>query len=307
MGLCRCTKYPQMISLGLRRPYRALASLIIPGSFITYCDTTDAELKKNRFGQWPEWSRKWNPDWDHRHPRDVEIKIPAEKQKTIHLIMVRHGQFDLKEKGLTKLGEEQAALTGNRIADLARGCIADHYGRRRIKIARVYHSDVKRAVQTAQIITSKLDPDVSIEVDPMLAEGWPCIPEPYRDPESIQPSKIFTESARVEAVFRKYCHRVTDFKTGDPIENAKTPPGEPGPVDTPADQESEEEYIVLICHQNIIRYFVCRALQLPPEAWLRFRGSNCGVTEIIISDDGRVALEKFADVGHLPVTHHTFH
>ena len=148
----------------------------------------------------------------------------------------------------------------------------------------------------------------------MLAEGWPCIPDPYRDPNSIRPGKLFEESARVEAVFRKYCHRHTDFKKDDHIDKKSPEIGNEAPALGMADgpenddiAETEEEYIVFICHQNIIRYFVCRALQLPPEAWLRFRGSNCGITEIIISDDGRVSLEKFADVGHLPVTHHTFH
>jgi hypothetical protein len=119
----------------------------------------------------------------------------------------------------------------------------------------------------------------------------------------------------VEAVFRKYCHRNTDYKkeekkSSESSEKEAPPVGlaDPGSKPETKDEvETEEEYIIFICHQNIIRYFVCRALQLPPEAWLRFRGSNCGITEIIISDDGRVSLEKFADVGHLPVTHHTFH
>lgn len=278
-----------------------------PAACIAFCDSVDNEVRKKHFGQWHEWSRMWNPDWDMRHPRDPSEKIPKEKLKTVHLIMIRHGQYDLKEKGLTSLGRQQAELTGARVANLASSSISDHYGKRKIKISRVYHSDVKRAVQTMDILKSHLGPQVTVEVDPMLAEGWPCVPEPYKDPESIRPSKLFTESARVEAVFRKYCHRVTDHKQ----KSQSSPPAEKeAPVETSfpeSEKETEEEYIVLVCHQNIIRYFVCRALQLPPEAWLRFRGSNCGITEIIISDDGRVALEKFADVGHLPVTHHTFH
>jgi len=99
-------------------------------------------------------------------------------------------------------------------------------------------------------------------------------------------------------------HRVTDHK-------AKSSKLDTSQANAPAAAESgddaSEEYIVLVCHQNVIRYFACRALQLPPEAWLRFRGNNCGVTEIIISDDGRASLDKFADVGHLPLRMHTFH
>lgn len=50
----------------------------------------------------------------------------------------------------------------------------------------------------------------------------------------------------------------------------------------PGQPEVEHQYELVVCHMNVIRYFVCRALQLPPEAWLRFRGDNCGLTEIIV-------------------------
>ncbi len=283
------------------------------------CETIfdeDTYLKRKQFGMWSQWSRHWDNDWDHRHPRE---KSGADsKGKTVHLIMIRHGQYDLKDKerkGLTALGKEQADLTGKRLADLAQSTISDFYGKRKIRISRVYHSDLTRAAETASIITQHFKDKVEVKEDPMLAEGWPCIPDPYKDPTSIRPSKLHEESARVEAVFRKYCHRHTDFKkeSKEPNSNGEKEAPAVGLADSGANKadppvhETEEEYIVLICHQNIIRYFVCRALQLPPEAWLRFRGSNCGITEIIISDDGRVSLEKFADVGHLPVTHHTFH
>lgn len=89
-------------------------------------------------------------------------------------------------------------------------------------------------------------------------------------------------------------------KSSDNAQGGAHSPAETG-------EDASEEYIVLVCHQNVIRYFACRALQLPPEAWLRFRGNNCGLTEIIVSDDGRASLDKFADVGHLPLRMHTFH
>ena len=276
---------------------------------------SDDDVRKQHFGMWPEWSRQWNDDWDHRAPTS-----PADskrKGKTIHLIMVRHGQYDLntEENGLTGLGRHQAELTGKRIANMSQSSISDFYGERKIIIKNVYHSNLLRAVETARIVGKYLDADVKVEEDLMLAEGWPCLPEPYKDSSSVRPSKLFMESARIEAVFRKYCHRVTDGKkkvkaesdvTASESKETEVPGVASCGVDS-APRTIEEEYIVLTCHQNIIRYFVCRALQLHPEAWLRFRGSNCGITEIIISDDGRVSLEKFADVGHLPVDHHTFH
>jgi len=264
------------------------------------CELSDTDIRKKNFGQWfPDYSREWNNDWDFRHPKpEADIRIPTKPMKTLHLILVRHGQYDLKEKHLTPLGCKQAVLTGNRIREMTEpnAAIEDHYGRRKINLVKIVHSDVKRAVETANIVTKQLDlasTSIPIEVDPILAEGWPCLPNPIRDPDSVSQSVLYEESARLEAAFCKYCHRITDYKTEAPA--------------TPAPSEVKEDYMVLICHQNVIRYFVCRALQLPPEAWLRFRGSNCGITEIIITDDGRVSLEKFADVGHLPINHHTFH
>jgi len=45
--------------------------------------------------------------------------------------------------------------------------------------------------------------------------------------------QIFQDSARIEAAFRKYIHRAD------------------------ADQ-SEDSYEIIVCHANVIRYFVCR-------------------------------------------------
>ena len=282
-------------------------------------DASDDAIRRKHIGMWPDWSRKWNSDWDHRHHYSITFdKSSAEainnlpkqpKGKVLHLIMIRHGQYDLEKKNLTSLGISQSELTGKRMFELATGCVSDHYGKRIVRVTGVFHSDLPRARETAEIISKHLPKDINIQCDPMLAEGWPCIPEPYKEP--VRPSKIFAESARIEAVFRKYCHRLTDHKKE--VKESKS-------IGTGTDENSkilvhgstddgtvEEDYVILICHQNVIRYFVCRALQLPPEAWLRFRGSNCGVTELIIHDDGRVSLDKFADVGHLPINLHTFH
>ena len=113
---------------------------------------SDDDVRKQHFGMWPEWSRQWNDDWDHRAPTS-----PADsnrKGKTIHLIMVRHGQYDLntEENGLTGLGRHQAELTGKRIANMAQSSISDFYGERKIIIKNVYHSNLSRAAETARIV-----------------------------------------------------------------------------------------------------------------------------------------------------------
>ena len=51
---------------------------------------------------------------------------------------------------------------------------------------------------------------------------------------------------------------------------------------------------------NVIRYFTMRALQLPPEAWLRLAVSNASITVLTVYPSGRVSLSQLGDVGHLP-------
>ena len=73
------------------------------------------------------------------------------------------------------------------------------------------------------------------------------------------------------------------------------------------DERFRLRYEVVVCHMNVIRYFVLRALQLPPEAWLRLRGDNGGITELIFYPEGKVSLSRFADTGHLGIEQTTFH
>ena len=59
-------------------------------------------------------------------------------------------------------------------------------------------------------------------------------------------------------------------------------------------------------HGNLLRYLVCRALDLPPERWTNFEINNCGITEILIEHDGRMQLVSHNDTGHLPSYLKTF-
>jgi serine/threonine-protein phosphatase PGAM5 len=58
---------------------------------------------------------------------------------------------------------------------------------------------------------------------------------------------------------------------------------------------------VFICHGNVIRYFVMRALQLPENAWLRTGIYNASITILEIQPNGKVSLLCMSDAGHMPV------
>lgn len=87
--------------------------------------------------------------------------------------------------------------------------------------------------------------------------------------------EFFTDNARIEAAFRKYIHRAEPSQQGDSHE-------------------------MLVCHGNVIRYFVCRALQIPPEAWLRFNIHHASITWLVLYPNGRVVVKFFGDVGFMP-------
>lgn len=284
-----------------------------------------------------EWSRAWDPDWDGRHPafragqseKDWLKKQPS--QTVRHIYLIRHGQYELekKEHGLTELGKVQSQKTGARLRAMADGLKKDHYGEVKIEWKRVVSSGMLRARQTADIIAQELGLPVE-EYDPILNEGKPCIPHPGPGPdfESKSLAKLMQDPPRVEAAFKEFIHRKENWKTfkrekvdetytgtsSAQQDNGQMPTSPSGEGDSEAkakgkkqEQVIHHEYEIVVCHQNVIRYFVCRALQLPPEAWLRFRGENCALTELIVYDDGRLSLGRFGDQGHLTIEETTFH
>ena len=92
---------------------------------------------------------------------------------------------------------------------------------------------------------------------------------------------FFIEGSRIEAAFRKYIHRANVEQEHDSVD-------------------------VLVCHGNVIRYFVCRGLQFPAEAWLRFAVHNGSITVMTINKKGDVIVTALGESGHLPVDKLTF-
>lgn len=101
--------------------------------------------------------------------------------------------------------------------------------------------------------------------------------------------------ARIEKAFQKYFHRAPLTSNEENVsENMQGHSAE------------SHEFEVIVCHANVIRYFLMRALQLPPEAWLRYCPFNCSLTYITIRPTGSVSCRMFGDIGHLPYSLATF-
>ena len=198
---------------------------------------------------------KENASDEEKAQYEEKLRAASSKASRI-LVLVRHGQYNLagqtdQENYLTELGRQQADVTGQRLAllyarylrrtDEAGQEVTDRNNFRLVK------STMTRATETANIILKHLPEDTQHSSCDLIREGPPCVPEPPAPASwitSLGAHEFYQEGARIEAAYRRYFHRA-----------------EPEQENTSVD--------VLVCHGNVIRYFVCRALQLDPRAWLR--------------------------------------
>lgn len=222
----------------------------------------------------PQACTVWDSDWDLRDTGERVVppssgEAPAPKRGRRHLLLVRHGQYELngesdEQRKLTQLGHQQATLTGRYLASLG------------VPFTCLIHSTMMRATQTSQAIADLLPSDVRVVSTDLLREGAPFPPEPRLHSWRPSTARFYADSARIEAAFRKFVHRAS------------------------ADQR-EDTHELLVCHANVIRYFVCRALQLPPEAWARISLRHASVTQLTVLPSGRVKLDFLGDASFMPV------
>lgn len=210
-------------------------------------------------------SQKWVPTWDGR---------PKNKHNVVHqIVLIRHGQYEENQETdydqkLTELGRKQSIATGKRINDLvAKGVLSP--------IRMVYYSTMTRATETADLIVSQLPQDIRKEPCSMIREAAVCRPDPPSRSWVVTDEEFEREGLRVKAAFSNHFHR--------------------------ADETDEKSHTtVLVCHGNVIRYLVLRALQLDPQAWLRTAVYNGSVTILEVRADGGVSLRALGDCGHFP-------
>eukprot|EP00439_Symbiodinium_sp_Y106_P079884 s7_g18.t1 len=224
-----------------------------------------------------EDSDEWVEDWDEQlledggFPEDIAAALAAgrglrqsyDHVGTRHVFFVRHAQPGDGEP-LTSLGIRQAEATAQRLQSQIVN----------LKRKVIFHSPAPEAKATADIIQKTLG-KVRTKESPLLAEGIPVVPSPA--PEQLQeiPHEVLaSDGARAEGALRTHVWR---------------PAGGP-------DASAE----VVIGHGNLIRYLVCRALQLSPLVWSRFAAGHSTISWIEIRSDGAVLLREFGSAGHLP-------
>ena len=61
-----------------------------------------------------------------------------------------------------------------------------------------------------------------------------------------------------------------------------------------------DRHDILVCHANVIRWFVSRVVGGDPAHWSALEIANGSITIIAVHADGTARLVIFSDVGHLP-------
>lgn len=183
------------------------------------------------------------------------------------LLLVRHGEYTLTstfpdhpDGSLTDRGQRQSEAVAVQLA--------------RLKIDCIYSSPLKRASETAQIISAHC-PDVPLHMDDRLIECIPIVPrgnEHYF--EGIPADVIAQGPAQAESAFDAF---FAPLRTDEP-----------------------NQVEVIVSHGNLIGYLVARALNAPVESWLRVDLGNGCLSEIRVRE-GLMKLIRHNDAEHLPL------
>jgi len=209
-----------------------------------------------------------------------EGELTTKNRGSRHVFMIRHGHYFSKErsdrhKRLTSLGREQLVLTGRRLQEVG------------FEYDAIVSSTMTRAKESANIIVDQLrngksnsaEPSgvsqLSLAIDKLLEEGAPLPPEPPLDFWQPDAAQFRTDGPRIERAFLKYFAK-------------------------PGESQEKDSHEIIVCHANVIRYCVCRALQVPPQAWLRMWLNHGSITWLTIRPEGRIVLRALGASGYMP-------
>ena len=190
-----------------------------------------------------------------------ESQTPAART----IILVRHGNYVEDASADPKLGPHLSPI-GVAQAYLAGARLAGIPGH----FDSMLVSPMNRARDTAAAIAGSF-PGRHFQIVDDLAE---CTPPTRRVEVTAhdKPADMKACAARLDRVFATWFRPSTDGGQTD----------------------------LMVCHGNVIRYLVTRALGVDTKAWLEMSVGNASITRIRVERDGRFKVLSVGDVGHLP-------
>lgn len=207
-----------------------------------------------------------------------------------HIYVVRHGQRlsgNAKDRlglGITETGKIQADFTGDRF--------------KKLPINIIHYSTLRRASETAKIIAQSV-PNVRMQGSKLLWECIPYLPSDFITWYKANKGRISSDSITTPLQMAPWLGLWSPETPWGIIEDGFTQAQQAwGHFFRPSREERHE---ILVCHGNILRYFMVRALKAPLETWINTDINNCGISEFSVHPNGEVVLVSHNDTGHLPV------
>ncbi len=185
------------------------------------------------------------------------------------VVLVRHGNYVPDPAADAKLGPGLSPL------GLAQSQLAGARLSAQARFDGLYVSPLQRARDTAAAMAADF-PSRRFEVIDDLAE---CTP-PVRGTPAATPEEAKAQAdckAQLDKVFARF------FKPAAGSEHTE----------------------MFVCHGNVIRYLVTRALGVDSTAWLSMSVGHASMTTIRIEADGTMRVIAVGDVGHVPPTMRT--
>lgn len=192
--------------------------------------------------------------------------LPTAEQPVRNLYLIRHGEYEHDENCDEEIGCGLDAV-GREQARL----VAARLDAMPVIFTSLQTSPMTRARQTADLIAAQM-PEL---VPQVFADIRECTPPTRRQDvmDGLKPG----EAAACEAQLQQAAARLLAPAVGD-----------------------HDAHDIVVCHGNVTRYLVCRALDVDPAAWLGMSIANASLTIIQVKADGSCKLVAFADSGHIP-------
>jgi serine/threonine-protein phosphatase PGAM5 len=194
------------------------------------------------------------------------------KKGTRIIYLIRHGDYNQTDEQDEFIGNE---LTSLGIAQAR--LLSAKLKAMPVEFSSLTSSTMTRARQTAMIINEDFS-ELELKQDELICE---CTPPSWR--KDVMAGVDTTEKGKcvenLEKTFAKYF------------------------ISSPDESDKND---LIVCHGNVIRYFVTKVLKVDPMSWLQMSITNCSLTIIRIMPDGSMKLDTFSDYGHIPENLRTF-
>lgn len=241
--------------------------------------------------------------------------------RTTRVILIRHGHYHASngstadfDSSLTEIGLGQAQLTGQYLYEYLSARSVLKRFRSNFPIC---HTGARRTMETAQCIVDRIcelehkqNPtfNMSTREEVLFREAWPCNPLPTTNRKTLVYEKTETaasDCARLRFVYRNMFRHLIPSDLDE--KESPVPTEEQNRFSnlyancTRGNVRPRDRYRIIVCHANIIRWFICQAFGVDGEGvWGKMRYHHCGITEFEIDSVGNVRLSSMNQTGHLP-------